>query len=293
MNRTFRLLARRSSLQEETGAVAIIVALFLLVLLVLAALVLDLGSLYDHDRELQSAADAGALAGAQELIYSPGNVAAAGTKARGYVTNNAAVSRVVEANLAPWAPVVDQRSVTVDLQENHVMFSFARVIGQTEGSVKAHAKAEVMYLTGVDGLFPIAFSWLKPHHFLIRYTAPSGTVMTSYSITNPASDTEGDQGIYSGSRLASIPVNSGSGSVLYDVSVSAQNAANQDLLDLPSPAGSLYVPGTTSVVRGVKIDRIIDVPANPATQLSERVTITLKTTDLTDSSVQVSIGGKP
>ncbi len=63
MSRVFGILGERSHLKDETGAVAVIVALFLLVLLVVGALVLDLGSLYDRDRELQSAADAAAEAG--------------------------------------------------------------------------------------------------------------------------------------------------------------------------------------------------------------------------------------
>ena len=45
-----------------------LVAILLVVLLGVAALVIDLGGLYDRDRDLQTLADAGALAGVQELI---------------------------------------------------------------------------------------------------------------------------------------------------------------------------------------------------------------------------------
>jgi Flp pilus assembly protein TadG len=185
----------RGRVKEETGAVAIIVALFMVALLVLAALVLDLGSLYGHDRELQSAADAGALAGAQELVYSNGSSAAAKTAATNYVSLNAAKSSVNEANVA-WpngGPQVGSRSVTVDLLENHVPFSFARVIGRTEGSVKAHAKAEVKYLTGVGSAFPVAMLVMTPEKFRFVFKK-SGVTLGSFEVTDPDKDGVYDQG---------------------------------------------------------------------------------------------------
>ena len=135
--------SKRQSLKGESGAIAIIVAVAMVALLTAVALVIDLGGLYDHDRELQTAADAGALAGAQELIISDGDTGAATAKTQEYVsTNTAPDSSVVEANLDAWAPVVDAESVTVDLREDHVAFTFAQVFGKSEGAVRAHAKAE-------------------------------------------------------------------------------------------------------------------------------------------------------
>lgn len=188
MNRPVRRSAGRSCLNEETGAVAIIVALFLVALLVLAALVLDLGSLYDHDRELQSAADAGALAGAQELVLSRGNLGSADRLTRRYVSSNTAPnSSVVEGNLAAWAPVIDAKSVTVDLREDHVPFIFARVIGRSEGAVSARARAEVKYLTGVENLFPVALLIMNPEKF--RFVFRSGnTVVGHFDITDKDED---------------------------------------------------------------------------------------------------------
>jgi hypothetical protein len=195
VNKLGGYLALRSRIKEETGAVAIMVALFLVALLVLAALVLDLGSLYGHDRELQSAADAGALAGAQELVYSNGSVPAAKTAATDYVSLNTAQSSVNQASVE-WpngGPVVGSRSVTVDLLENHVPFSFARVIGRTEGSVKAHAKAEVKYLTGVGGAFPVAMLVMTPDKFRFVFKK-SGATLDSFDITDPNKDGVYDQG---------------------------------------------------------------------------------------------------
>lgn len=60
-------MCRRGSQCRQQGSVAIVVALSLLVLVGFAGLVLDLGRLYVNRSELQSAADACALAAAAEL----------------------------------------------------------------------------------------------------------------------------------------------------------------------------------------------------------------------------------
>ena len=56
---------------REHGAVLVIVVLSLTVLCGIAALAIDAGGFRAHRRQLQSAADAGALAGAQKLINHP------------------------------------------------------------------------------------------------------------------------------------------------------------------------------------------------------------------------------
>jgi hypothetical protein len=58
--------------RREGGAIAIIVALTLVVLIGFAGLVLDLGRLYVNKTELQNATDACALAAANELVCEPG-----------------------------------------------------------------------------------------------------------------------------------------------------------------------------------------------------------------------------
>jgi Flp pilus assembly protein TadG len=60
--------ARRPRGQREGGAAAILVAITMFVLLGFAGLVLDLGHLYVNKTELQNAADACALAAANELV---------------------------------------------------------------------------------------------------------------------------------------------------------------------------------------------------------------------------------
>ena len=61
-----------SNLKDQTGAVAIMVALLLIVFIGFAALAIDLGHLYVVRNELQNGADAGALAGARFLYNDNG-----------------------------------------------------------------------------------------------------------------------------------------------------------------------------------------------------------------------------
>src|SRR5665811_1261760 len=84
------------ALRNESGAVAIIVALFMVVLMGLAALAVDGGDLYAQQRDLQTAADSGALAGALALARGD----AWETEASDYVDKN----RTANPNLAGATP---------------------------------------------------------------------------------------------------------------------------------------------------------------------------------------------
>ncbi len=203
-------------LRDESGAVAVIVALVMVLLLSVVALVVDLGSLYDHDRELQTAADAAALAGAQELIRSRGDFGSVEDVARQYVsTNSAPNSSVAEGHLTPWSPVIDARSVTVDLREEQVAFTFARVFGRNEGAVTAHAQAEVKYLTGVETLFPVALLIMNPEKFRFVFRA-GNTVVGSFDITDEDDDGSfGEGGTEGGGTLPGVSAG------LYEVDLQA------------------------------------------------------------------------
>lgn len=210
--RHLRLARLADRAKDEGGAVAIIVGLFLVALLVLAALVLDMGNLYDHDRDLQSAADAAALAGAQQIIYNSAGIGASqdpAQTARDYVSTNANVSSVVEANLAAWAPVVDATSVTVDLRENSIPFWFATVIGHSEGSVHAHAKAEVKYLTGLRSVFPVALLMMNPDHFHFIIKSPDRSTVTSFDLENEKLGETDDEGFYDHGGTSFTPSQAG------------------------------------------------------------------------------------
>jgi Flp pilus assembly protein TadG len=67
-------------IRNDRGQATVITLVFLVVLLGMAALVLDIGSWYRADRATQSTADAAALAGAQALPYDTANARALATQ---------------------------------------------------------------------------------------------------------------------------------------------------------------------------------------------------------------------
>src|SRR3954453_15289311 len=71
--------------RDESGQPIVLSAVWMLFLLGMAGLVIDVGSWYRAQRNLQSDADAAALAGAQEL---PADTAAAGVQAKTYALKN-------------------------------------------------------------------------------------------------------------------------------------------------------------------------------------------------------------
>jgi Flp pilus assembly protein TadG len=155
---------------RETGSVLVTVVLSLTVLLGVTALVLDLGAFRSHRRQLQTAADAGALAGAQKLISDPGQ--ACSTAAYYQRQNDASTSAqnmVSDANLDTTycdiltAPGCSQAcSVRVQPVESSVPFDFGRVLGFTSTSIDARARARIVYLTKSKGLLPFGVEDLKP-----------------------------------------------------------------------------------------------------------------------------------
>ena len=269
-------------LGRETGAVAIIVAIFMVALLSLAALVLDLGTAYEHDSGLQAAADAAALAGAQELINPAGNPTAL---AQQYLASNVSpggAHSIVQGGNVAATIVPAARSVTVDLRESHVPFNFAQVFGTTEGAVSAHATAELKYLTAVPQISPVAIPYLHPANFTISYGYDTNSWFGGNSfpvtLTDPQTGGASDAGTYTGS--ASSALSSGR---LYAGLLTAKDANGNQLM-APINVGSIYVPASsTSPIQSVRLAR-----SNMGTA-SETVTITVGTYGVTDPAVYVAI----
>ncbi len=86
--RRLKQLSRR--LSDERGATAVIVAISLTALIGMAAFAIDVGALYGERRELQSGADAGALAVAEDCaLGKPCTTGTANTTAGTYASSNA------------------------------------------------------------------------------------------------------------------------------------------------------------------------------------------------------------
>lgn len=174
--------ATRGEIQDARGAVALMVALLLVVMMGFAALAVDIGHLYVVRNELQNAADAGALAGAR-VLYSGSSVnAGANADAVTRATANHSESLAVEASaerghwshtaatftenssLAPtelWGvstaaldanpSFINAVRVTASRQATPAVSFFARMFGYDGFALSADA---VAYLGFAGGLLP-------------------------------------------------------------------------------------------------------------------------------------------
>ncbi|NLM46305.1 MAG: hypothetical protein GX200_05860 [Firmicutes bacterium] len=156
--------------REEKGSSLVIVMLAMVALLGSAAMVTDYGLLAAKRRALATAADAAALAGAQELVLNPGAGSQALEKAVEYAVLNGVEPEVVEAGLSHGG-----RAVTVTVRDN-VQYSFARVLGFFTGDVSATATAltgTVSALTGVVPLTIVEQDFVKGQEYHLK-SFPAG-----------------------------------------------------------------------------------------------------------------------
>ena len=128
-----RLLART---RDDAGQAIVFVAVILTALCGMAALVIDVGSWYQADRRLQTAADAAALAGAQEL---PLKQSAAKSTAQQYAQHN--------YSGIPTPVVTFPDAGTIDVvAKADTPGIFAKVLSSTFGVVTVHAEAQARVL---------------------------------------------------------------------------------------------------------------------------------------------------
>jgi len=178
-----RIISRRG----ERGQTIILVAISLVSLLAMAALAIDVVTLYVARSEIQRAADAAALAGAKAIADSsvttlpPGDskLAAATTLARTMAAS--AVSAMLNANppinqvagqaVTPTTsvtfpgtanPTNSNPYVTVTLKVTTLPTFFSRIWGNTAATVSATAAAEAYNPANVQNFIPIAPKGVKP-----------------------------------------------------------------------------------------------------------------------------------
>jgi len=150
-------------IRKEDGATAIIVAILLVVIIGFSALVIDVGHLYEVRRQLQSAADAAALAAAQEIIKG-GDIVQVSSVADEYAKKNdfkqdlgtiRELEMVYPSEMtkfeAEYAKVTVKKKVDLFLAP---VFSLIATGNFTDKTIFAQAKAEVVYITGGKGLVP-------------------------------------------------------------------------------------------------------------------------------------------
>lgn len=159
-----RLMLANGNHQDERGAVSVIVAMLLVVLLGFGAMAVDVAMMYAERTQLRNGADAAALAIAQKCANSltDSDCSATSSLAANLANNNANDSL---SNLKSVALDTPNRKVTVSVasQEaghtpNQVSLLFARVLGLNTAEV--NAPATVQWGSPSKGLaaFPITVS---------------------------------------------------------------------------------------------------------------------------------------
>ena len=151
---TVRLGRRaRARLGEERGVSAVLLSLLLVPMLGFAAIAVDIGALYAERAKLQVAADAAALAVAQDCARGAcGDMQAT---ASGMVTAN-----VGEATAAPPELASDPLSVTVRGRTPKEHW-FAPVIGHDSTAVRASATVAWGAPGAGTAVLPLTFSWCE------------------------------------------------------------------------------------------------------------------------------------
>lgn len=140
----------------ERGQAVVLSVVWMVVLLGMAGLVIDVGSWYRSQRNLQSQADASALAGAQEL---PNDTATAGAAAQTYATKNGMTLKAGAVKFT--GVIVPNDSISVDVDKPAPTF-FTKLFGVTSVPVSAHATARSELIGAAKYVAPIAVNINHP-----------------------------------------------------------------------------------------------------------------------------------
>jgi secretion/DNA translocation related TadE-like protein len=162
-------------IRNDRGQATVITVVFLVVLLGMAALVLDIGSWYRADRATQSTADAAALAGAQALPYDTSN---AGSLAQQYANKNGGgvTGGDVTISSSPYG-TNDTIKVQVHRTASGV---FTKLFGVNQVGVGSKATARASLMQSAQYVAPIGVN-LKHQNLKGRPTCPcfgAGNVTT-------------------------------------------------------------------------------------------------------------------
>jgi Putative Flp pilus-assembly TadE/G-like len=134
-------------LKSSCGQAYVLTILFLLVLLGMAAAVLDVGSWYRAHRALQATVDAAALAGAQALPESPGEASALASE---YASKNGGGTMSISFSTKVYA----NDTISVEGTRPAPGF-FAKVFGLDSVTVRTEASARAGFPTQVKYVVPI------------------------------------------------------------------------------------------------------------------------------------------
>jgi secretion/DNA translocation related TadE-like protein len=139
--------------QAQKGQATVITVVFLVVLLGMAALVLDVGSWYRAKRDAQRAADAAALAGAQALPN--GSTANAQTLAQQFASKNGGIGTGSVSFSTKFYP---NDTITVSVKRTSPGF-FAKLFGFRSVNVGGTATARSEPVNQANGVAPVTVNW--------------------------------------------------------------------------------------------------------------------------------------
>jgi Flp pilus assembly protein TadG len=146
----------RDRAHDDRGAIAVIVALMMTVLLGFLAIAVDMGALYVERRQLQNGADAAAFAVACHRGTAAQDAALA-TSMAGLNANDGKSAATVTA-LSGGQVQVDTSTLNTD-GTTALPLTFAPVLGVSSSTVRASATAACGHPTGGTAMLPIVFSY--------------------------------------------------------------------------------------------------------------------------------------
>lgn len=147
--------------EKERGAIAVLVALLMVVLLGFAAIAVDEGMLYSQKAQMQNGADAAALAIAQDCAKRGTTLcvpAAPGTALQLAKANTNSGMADAPAPSFPSPGTVVVTTAAKDAQGSGVQLLFARVFGLSRADVAASSTAKWGSPSGLTTALPVAFS---------------------------------------------------------------------------------------------------------------------------------------
>jgi Flp pilus assembly protein TadG len=148
------------------GQILPILAVILVALLAVCALGIDVFTVYWAHSNLRRGTDAAALAGATYLVgvtFSGANPSCTyATVSQQAACTYALTNGLKSSEIVSITPAADLRSITVATTRT-VTASFGRILGFTQYTVKATAKAGILVLNSATGTMPVGLSASTPY----------------------------------------------------------------------------------------------------------------------------------
>lgn len=170
--------------RDEDGAFAVLFAILLVVIIGFSALAVDVGYWYASKRQLQTAADAAALAGCNDLARARSNTTIWAT-VEDYAGRN--FSRPLDLdNCSVVPPSADGLSdigpnyVKVTVESDSPAF-LSRVLGQDRVRIRAQSIARIGYITGAKSPCPWGMPLLQATKVYASAGGGTGSLLTTIS----------------------------------------------------------------------------------------------------------------